>query len=120
MAEPLRIVFVCAMNRWRSPTAEALYRGDPRFEVRSAGVRPGAKPVLSDPDLEWADAVFVMEKEHRAEIRDEFCHLDLPPIEVLDVPDDYKFMDPELQRILRELLDPELDLLCQRRAAGKL
>ena len=43
----LRVLFVCAMNRWRSPTAEAMYRNDPRVAVRSAGVRQGARRPLS-------------------------------------------------------------------------
>src|SRR5512139_3631699 len=32
------ILFVCGRNKWRSPTAERLYRNDNRIEVRSAGV----------------------------------------------------------------------------------
>jgi predicted protein tyrosine phosphatase len=50
----LRILFVCALNKWRSPTAEALYRSDPRLEVRSAGVRSNAKHRISVADIEWA------------------------------------------------------------------
>ncbi|MBL9174848.1 MAG: hypothetical protein JNL10_15025, partial [Verrucomicrobiales bacterium] len=58
----LRVLFVCSMNQWRSPTAEALYRNDARLEVRSAGVRIGARRRITQEDLEWADWIFVMER----------------------------------------------------------
>ena len=38
----------------------------------------------------------------------EFEDLDLPPIEVLDILDEYAYMDPRLQEILRMTLDPEI------------
>jgi hypothetical protein len=40
---PMRILFLCSRNHWRSPTAEALYQKDQRFEVRSAGVSAWAR-----------------------------------------------------------------------------
>ena len=36
------VLFVCTANRDRSRTAEDLYRADPRYDVRSAGVAPRA------------------------------------------------------------------------------
>lgn len=119
MAERIRVLFVCAMNRWRSPTAEALYRRDPRLDVRSGGVRPGARRPVAARDLSWADVVFVMETQHRAELRTRFHFMELPPITVLEIPDDYRLMDPELQRLLRAVLDPELELLCARRSVRR-
>ncbi|MFO1461387.1 MAG: protein-tyrosine-phosphatase [Verrucomicrobiota bacterium] len=104
----LRVLFVCAMNRWRSPTAEAMYRNDPRVAVRSAGVRQGARRPLSRVDLEWAQILVVMEREHLRRIREAFSDLPLPTVWTLDIPDDYRFMDPELQELLRAALEPEL------------
>ena len=104
----LRVLFVCAMNRWRSPTAEAMYRNDPRVAVRSAGVRQGARRPLSRVDLEWAQILVVMEREHLRRIREAFSALPLPTVWTLDIPDDYRFMDPELQELLRAALEPEL------------
>ena len=105
----LKILFVCAMNKQRSPTAEQLYRNDARLEVRSAGVRSEAKRRLSEADLLWADVVFVMEREHKILIDRRFEGLDLPRIDVLDIPDDFDYMAPELQEMLRMMLDPEID-----------
>lgn len=98
-----RVVFVCGRNQWRSPTAERVYRDDPRLDVRSAGVSSSAKRRLSAKDLAWADLVVVMENAHRSRIREQFRNEpDLPPIKSLDIPDDYQFMDPDLVRLLRE------------------
>ncbi len=108
MTEPLRVLFVCAMNKRRSVTAEHLYRNDARLQVRSAGLRADAPRRVSARDLEWAEIVFVMEKEHRALLRQQFGTIDLPPIEVLDIPDEYECMDPQLQEMLRLTLDPEI------------
>lgn len=97
-----RILFVCGRNRWRSPTAEALYRRDPRMLVRSAGVSEKSRRRVSADDLAWADLVLVMERKHRARILDTFRDVSpMPPIESLDIPDDYEYMDPELVELLR-------------------
>ena len=111
MSTRLRILFVCALNKWRSPTAEALYRPDPRLEVRSAGVRSSAKRCISAADVEWADAIFVMDREQKAWIQERFRDLQIPRIRVLDIPESLVFMDPELQRLLRLAIDPEIDAL---------
>ena len=99
------------MNKQRSVTAERLYRNDARLEVRSAGVRSDAKRRVSETDLKWADVVFVMEREHKQWITMRFEGLELPPIDVLDVPDDFEVMDPQLQEMLKSLLDPEIEHL---------
>lgn len=106
------------MNKQRSVTAERLYRNDARLEVRSAGVRTEAKRRISEADLKWADVVYVMERGHKSRILERFVGIALPPIDVLDVPDDFEVMDPELQELLRSLLDPEIArLVSQPRGA---
>jgi predicted protein tyrosine phosphatase len=107
----LRILFVCAMNKRRSLTAEHIYRDDRRLEVRSAGLRTEAKRRVTEADLQWADVVFVMERKHQTWLRTQFANLELPRIDVLDIPDDYEYMAPALQEMLRLTLDPEIDAL---------
>jgi predicted protein tyrosine phosphatase len=109
MGERLKVLFVCAMNKQRSVTAERLYRNDPRVAVRSAGVRAESVRRLGEGDLRWAEVVFAMEREHKQWIAQRFAGLELPPIEVLDIPDEYEVMDPQLQEQLRAMLDPEID-----------
>lgn len=114
----LRILFVCALNKQRSVTAERIYQDDSRLEVRSAGVRFEAKRRVSDDDLLWADAVFVMESDHGLWISMRFDNLKLPPIEVLDIPDHFRAMDPELQQMLRSVLDPKIERLIASHQGG--
>lgn len=115
MSGRLRVLFVCAMNRKRSLTAEQLYRNDPRLEVRSAGVRREARRRVTEKDLHWAEVVFVMERPHQRRIEDSYPEFELPPIEVLEVPDDFEFMEPALVEMLRALLEPEFAVRCNNR-----
>jgi len=112
---PLRVLFVCTLNQWRSPTAEAIYRGDPRLEVRSAGTRSGARRRVGPSDLAWADAVLVMEADHKNWIHEKFGDLDLPPVRILRISNGLGFMDDDLRRQLRDAIEPELDELLRAR-----
>lgn len=110
-ARPLKVLFVCTLNQWRSPMAEALYRGDPRLEVRSAGTRSGARRRIGPADLAWADLVLVMEADHKNSILEKFGDLALPPIRVLRIANNLGCADEQLQRQLREAIEPELEAL---------
>ena len=104
-----RLLFICSRNQWRSPTAEAAYQGDPRVEARSAGVSASARRQVTEKLLRWADLVLVMEHAHKRRLQDrfpEFAH-ELS-IQVLDIPDDYAFMDAELVALIRERVEPLL------------
>jgi predicted protein tyrosine phosphatase len=98
---PLNLLFVCSKNKWRSPTAETIYRKDSRLNVRSAGTSSSARKQISEKDLNWADLILVMEHKHRKMINSKYRHLDLPEILVLDIPDDYQYMSDELITILQ-------------------
>lgn len=108
MNDPMRILFVCARNLWRSPTAEQIYRNDPRVEARSAGVSHSSRRCISARDLEWADLVLVMERKHAKRILENFSTVELPTIESLDIPDDYQFGDTDLIELIRTATDPFL------------
>ena len=111
-AAMLRILFVCGRGRMRSRTAADLYRTDPRVAVRHGGVGAASDRRVSADDLAWADLVLVMEPEHKRRLMERAGRArDLPPIRVLDVPDDYEHMDPELVDLLRTAIDVELDAL---------
>ena len=121
-SQRFRVLFVCSANMQRSPTAEKIYRNDARLEVRSAGVRAGAKRRISENDLRWADVVFVMEREHKSAIKTRFeCipGFPFPPIEVLDIPDEFDFMDAGLVEMLKAAIDPEIAHLLAQRNGGK-
>ena len=102
-------LFICSRNKWRSPTAEKIWQRSPHVNTRSAGTSPNAKRVVSVKDIEWADVIFVMEKKHKNRLRAKFTRLlDHKDIVVLDVPDDYGFMDQELVELLEDLMVPYL------------
>lgn len=108
MTERPNILVVCGRNKKRSRTAEYTFKNDNRFNIRSAGISPNSDRKLSENDLYWADLVFVMENDQRSKIRELYRHLDLPKIEVLDISDDYEFMNAELVEILSEIINSKL------------
>ena len=93
----------------RSPTAEDLLKGREDFEAMSAGTWMHAHRRISESLLDWADKIFVMEKEHKAAI------LRLKPdvekkIIVLGIPNNYRRNDAELIRTLEAKLSKHLDI----------
>lgn len=97
MNDRANLLFICSRNQWRSPTAETLWRNSPSCSVRSAGTSPKAKRTVGAADIRWADIIFVMEKKHKNRLVAEFSRLvEHTPIYVLDIPDEYQYMDTEL------------------------
>ena len=101
------ILFICSMNQWRSPTAEKVFQKEQGIAVRSAGTVRGAKRTVSVDDIRWSDIILVMEDKHKsrllAQFRDEVRY---KALHVLDIPDEYKYMDPELVEIIRATATP--------------
>jgi predicted protein tyrosine phosphatase len=100
-----RILFVCGRNKWRSPTAERIYKNDERIEVRSAGMSGKSSHPISDNDVEWADLILVMESGYKSRISGLFRDFSLPKIENLDIPDEYQYMDEELIEIIENRVE---------------
>ncbi|MDV2079857.1 low molecular weight protein tyrosine phosphatase family protein [Marinobacter xestospongiae] len=104
------LLFICSRNQWRSPTAEAIWRKHPDFNAKSAGTSPRAKKAVSLTDIRWADVIFVMEQKHKNRLKSEFTRmLDHKPIHVLDIPDEYKYMGPDLIKELESAVGEYLD-----------
>ena len=90
----------------RSATAQKVFEGDPRFDVRSAGTDASAAVFLSEALIAWADSVVVMEKLHRNYIRSKYpSYYNNKKIVCLYIPDDFEFMQPELVTILKDRVD---------------
>ncbi len=108
--EPLNVLFVCSKNRWRSPTAEELFRKRPELSVRSRGTSRDAERTLGSQDLRWADIVLVMENKHKQRLLSDFPgEMKFKELHVLDIPDDYKRGDPELTELLQQQVNPILE-----------
>ncbi len=99
----MRLLFVCARNRLRSPTAEAVFAAVPGIEAESAGVAPDADNPATPELIAWADIVLVMEPAHRAKLARMFpAALRGKRVVCLDIPDEYGLMDDELITLLWE------------------
>lgn len=106
----MNILFICSKNKWRSPTAEKVFTGIPLLDVRSRGTSQSAKRTVAALDLKWADQVIVMEHKHKQRLLADYPgEMKFKLIHVLDIPDDYKFMDPELVEILTQAVVPLLE-----------
>ncbi|MDY6924518.1 MAG: low molecular weight protein tyrosine phosphatase family protein [Pseudomonadota bacterium] len=106
------LLFLCARNRLRSPTAERVFASRPGVETASAGLAPDAEEPVTPDHLAWADLIFVMERAHRAKLQRRFGpHLNGKRVICLDTPDDYAFMQPELVALLDKRVGPHLPSL---------
>ena len=106
-----KLLFICSRNQWRSPTAESLFRSHAHYTARSAGTADSARIKVTVCHVEWADAIFCMEKKHADILRARFPEAlaEKTPV-VLGIPDDFEFMDPELVELLRTELAAHLTL----------
>lgn len=97
-----RVLFVCGKNQWRSPTAEQVFSSEPGLECASAGVSNDAEIAVSGELVDWADLIFVMERQHKEKLARRFGeNLKGKRLVCLGIPDNYRFMDPKLIELLR-------------------
>ncbi len=102
MRSPRHLLFICSQNKLRSPTAEAVFADYPGVETDSAGLNHDAVVPLSPEQLAWADLILVMEPAHRTRLNRRFRkHLAGKRVVVLNIPDNYGYMDPALVERLK-------------------
>lgn len=111
MTDRPNLLVVCGRNKKRSRTAEYIFKNDSRFNIRSVGLSPKSERKITEQDLNWADLVFVMEVGHRARISGTYRHLQLPKIEVLNIEDEFEFMDEELVQLLTDRINDTLKIV---------
>jgi predicted protein tyrosine phosphatase len=105
----MNLLFICSRNRLRSPTAEVIFAEYPEIQAMSAGTAPDAEVVVSADLVEWADIIFVTEQAHSKRLKRQFSHfLKGKRLVVLDIRDEYDYMDPELVRMLRTRVSQHL------------
>lgn len=98
----LNLLFVCSENRLRSPTAERVFSEYPGVKAIGAGTNADAATPVSGDLIEWADVVLVMEKSHRNKVAKKFRdRLKGKRLVVLDIPDQFEYMQPELVELLK-------------------
>lgn len=103
----MNILFICSRNQWRSPTAEAIFKNHAVIKAKSAGTENAARIRVTEKLILWADIIYVMECKHKQRLHQRFeGALTGKNIQVLDIPDNYKYMDPELIEELKSVLQP--------------
>ncbi len=104
----MNLLFICSRNQWRSPTAEKIFN-DQFHNAGSAGTASSAKIKITEKLINWADLIFVMEKKHKQQIIEKFSDvLKDKELIVLDIPDEYRYMDEELIQTLMFSVSPYL------------
>lgn len=97
-----KLLFICSKNQLRSPTAEVVFSEYPNLDVRSAGLSDESPHKVDSDDLEWAEYIFVMETAHKSKLQQKYRnYLRDRQIIVLDISDNFYFMQPSLVTILK-------------------
>lgn len=96
-----RVLFICSAGILRSATAARIYAA--KYNTRAAGSADYALIPVTHELLLWAQqVVFVNEENHKA-VSKKFDLSDFPClIKVLDIPDKYEHMHPELIKAFKE------------------
>lgn len=105
----LKVLTVCSGGVLRSPTAATLLTQLYNYNCRSCGTQDYALIPLSKELVYWAEEIVVAEYYHQGEVEDVInnCYLDEPRplIRVLEIPDEFDYMDPELVRLMKLKFD---------------
>ena len=100
----MKILFICNQGENRSRTAKELF--SKRYNTKSAGLFALIKENrVSKYVLDWADLILVMEEFQRSHLAEHFPEQYLKKkILVMDIPDIYRYNQPELVELLRKKL----------------
>lgn len=108
----MNLLFVCSRNKWRSRTAETIFKNSPIYDVKSAGTESTARIKVNSKLIDWADIIFAMEKKHKHRLIENFSEATSgKQIVIIDIPDEYQYMDSELIEIIKTSVSNYLDNL---------
>jgi len=98
----MKILFVCSRNKRRSRTAENIFKNHDLFFAKSAGFSDKSPVKINEKLILWADLILLMEYEHSKRIHQLFDKIQIPKTEVLNIKDNYEYMDEKLIALLTE------------------
>jgi predicted protein tyrosine phosphatase len=111
--DAVKALFVCSAGILRSPTAALHFAKTKGWNTRAVGDREEFALIpLSEALLYWADVIFVMNAHQQLHIKLHFGESFADKIFVLNIEDDFGFMDPDLVKYLEasmEHLMPEVE-----------
>lgn len=100
-----RVLCCCSAGLLRSPTTAKVLWQTYGYNTRAVGLDTEHALIPIDTVLiKWAEELVVMNERQKQQV--EFmCNIqdfESPPIVVLDIPDSYEYMNPELQELIVE------------------
>jgi predicted protein tyrosine phosphatase len=99
-----KVLFVCSMGILRSATAARIYAH--KYNTRCAGSWGDALIPLTPTLLAWANEVVFVNKSNYDNAVMEFGDLSHCKVRVLDIPDTYEHMHPDLIKAFNEQYEP--------------
>lgn len=102
-----RVLTVCSAGLLRSPTAAHVLAQEYGYNTRSCGISDEFALIRLDLVLlHWADELVFMERSQmKAAVMRYTEEQIVPRAVVLDIPDNFSYMDEDLQRLVRERYD---------------
>lgn len=98
-----KVLCICSAGLLRSPTAAQLINQYYNYNTRAAGLDADFALIPVDNVLlEWADEIVCMTKDQEEELRG----LTTKPIQCLNIEDSFKYMDPDLVKLIAERYIP--------------
>lgn len=95
-----KVVFVCSMGILRSATAARLYAS--KYNTRSAGTWDDALIPLTQVLIDWADELVFVNPSNFKRATNKFGYVWHDKARVLNIPDYYEHMAPELVQAFKE------------------
>ena len=104
-----KVLFVCSMGILRSATGSRIYGH--KYNTRSAGTWADALIPLTNQLMVWADEIVFVNQHNYEQVKrymeEEFMDIDKEfNVKVLDIPDSYPHMHPELIKAFEEQYEP--------------
>ena len=95
----INLLFVCEMNKQRSPTFEKWFKENTFYNVDSVGTQFGAEIEIDEDSLAWADIIYCMDIRQEMYIEINFEEFWFKT-KTVGVPDEYSRDSPQLIRII--------------------
>jgi predicted protein tyrosine phosphatase len=100
-----KVLFVCSVGILRSATGARMYAQ--KYNTRAAGSEHYALIPVTGDLLIWADEIIFVNKENYKSVADVFDMTEIDPkVKILNIPDQYPYMDVELQKHFKEQYEP--------------
>jgi len=106
-----RVLCVCSAGLLRSPTAAVVLAGEPfNYNTRAAGVDSDHALIpVDDVLVDWAEEIVCVNAGTADRLRRLYKKEELPKVVTLDIPDDYRYRDPQLIQIIKDQYTKHLE-----------